>query len=202
MQNKGILLIISGPSGAGKGTVVNNLIGKGDYALSISATTRKPRSYEQEGVHYFFKEKQEFIKMIDNNEFIEYACFCDNYYGTPRTYVEKELLNGINVILEIEVQGALQVKEKYPEAVLIFMLPPSIKVLKSRLEGRGTEEKAAIEKRIIRAIEELEFFPEYEYLVINDEVEKAADDIELIVKNEKMRTFRNLDKIVEFKGEI
>jgi len=202
MQNKGILLIISGPSGAGKGTVVNNLIGKGDYALSISATTRKPRSYEQEGVHYFFKEKQEFIKMIDNNEFIEYACFCDNYYGTPRTYVEKELLNGINVILEIEVQGALQVKEKYPEAVLIFMLPPSIEVLKNRLEGRGTEEKAAIEKRIIRAIEELEFFPEYEYLVINDEVEKAADDIELIVKNEKMRTFRNLDKIVEFKGEI
>lgn len=202
MQDNGILLIISGPSGSGKGTVVNSLLDKGGFALSISATTRKPRNYEKEGIHYFFKDKDEFIQMIDEDELIEHACFCDNYYGTPRAYVSQKLSEGTNVILEIEVQGALQIKEKHPEAVLVFMLPPTIEDLRSRLEGRGTETKEAIGQRINRAVEELELLSQYDYLVINDEVENAAVDIEQIVKNEKQRAFRNLDFVAKFKGEI
>lgn len=202
MQEKGILLIISGPSGSGKGTVVSSLIEDQQYALSISATTRKPRNYEIDGIHYFFKEKEEFERMIDDNQFIEHACFCGNYYGTPKTYVEGKLEKGYNVILEIEVQGALQVKEKYPDAVLIFLIPPSLKVLRERLEGRGTEDRDTIEKRISRAAEEMEFLPQYDYIVINDEVENASKKIQTTVNAEKMRTFRNLEIMETFKGEI
>jgi len=202
MQDKGVLLIISGPSGSGKGTVVENLIKDGDYILSISATTRNPRNYEKEGEHYYFKEKNEFVEMIETGGFIEHACFCDNYYGTPKKRVEEKLAEGMNVILEIEVQGALQVREKMPDAVLVFLVPPSIKELENRLKGRNTESAEVIESRIKRAVEEIELLREYDYIVVNDEIDNAVSKIDTIVKTEKMRPFRNLETIKKLKGEI
>ena len=202
MQDKGVLLIVSGPSGSGKGTVVENLIKDGDYILSISATTRKPRNYEKEGEHYYFKEKNEFVEMIETNGFIEHACFCGNYYGTPKKRVEEKLAEGMNVILEIEVQGALQVREKMPDAVLVFLVPPSIKELENRLKGRNTESAEVIESRIKRAVEEIELLREYDYIVVNDEIDNAVSKIDTIVKTEKMRPFRNLETIKKLKGEI
>ena len=202
MDKKGILLIVSGPSGSGKGTVVSVLNEYTGYELSISATTRKPRPNEENGIHYFFKETEEFKQMIEKNLLLEHACFCENYYGTPRDNVEGKLNEGINVILEIEVQGALQVKEKYPEAVLIFLIPPSLEELQSRLVGRGTEDMDTINKRINRALEELEFLPKYDYVVINDKVESAVTKIKEVVEAEKMKSFRNLNLMETFKGEI
>lgn len=202
MNKKGILLIVSGPSGSGKGTVVSKLSNEQSYALSISATTRKPRPNEENGVHYFFKETKEFEDMIENNQLLEHACFCDNYYGTPIDYVEGKLTEGLNVILEIEVQGALQVKKKYPEAVLVFLVPPSLTELRSRLVGRGTEDIETINKRINRALEELDFLPQYDYVVINDEVDVAATKIMAVVEAEKMKSFRYLSLMETFKGEI
>lgn len=202
MNKKGILLIISGPSGSGKGTVVSKLSNEQSYALSISATTRKPRPNEENGIHYFFKETKEFEDMIESNQLLEHACFCDNYYGTPIDYVEGKLTEGMNVILEIEVQGALQVKKKYPEAVLVFLVPPSLTELRSRLVGRGTEDIETINKRINRALEELDFLPQYDYVVINDEVDVAATKIMAVVEAEKMKSFRYLSLMETFKGEI
>ncbi|MEA5084290.1 MAG: guanylate kinase [Lachnospiraceae bacterium] len=202
MNKKGILLIISGPSGSGKGTVVSKLSNEQSYALSVSATTRKPRPNEENGVHYFFKETKEFEDMIENNQLLEHACFCDNYYGTPRDYVDGKLTEGLNVILEIEVQGALQVKKKYPEAVLVFLVPPSLTELRSRLVGRGTEDIETINKRINRALEELDFLPQYDYVVINDEVDVAVTKIMAVVEAEKMKSFRYLSLMETFKGEI
>ena len=202
MDEKGILLIISGPSGAGKGTVVENLIKNGEYSLSISATTRKPRPYEQDGIHYFFKDKDDFDKMIEGGELLENACFCGNYYGTPKEYVKEQIDKGVNIILEIEVQGALQVKELYPEAVLIFLAPPSIGELEKRLVGRGTEDIRVVQKRIERAVEEMEYVCRYDYIVINDFVESAAKKIIDITSAEKARVFRNLEFYKTFKGEI
>ena len=202
MNKKGILLIVSGPSGSGKGTVVSKLSKEQSYALSISATTRMPRPNEENGIHYFFKETKEFEEMIENNKLLEHACFCDNYYGTPRDYVEGKLTDGFNVILEIEVQGALQVKKKYPEAVLVFLVPPSLTELRSRLVGRGTEDIDTINKRINRALEELDFLPQYDYVVINDEVDVAVTQIMAVVEAEKMKSFRYLSLMETFKGEI
>ena len=202
MNGNGILIIISGPSGSGKGTVVNNLVKRDDYSLSISATTRTPRPNEQEGVHYFFKTKDEFELMKKQNEFLEYACFCDNYYGTPKNYVEEQLKIGKNVILEIEVQGALQVKKFFPECVLVFLVAPNIDELRKRLVNRGTESNEVIQKRIDRAIQEMDFIPQYDYVIVNNSVEEAEKEIEVIVKAEKMKSFRNLNIINLFKGEI
>ena len=154
MSKKGILAIISGFSGAGKGTVVNRLLEKESYAVSISATTRKPRTGEVDGQNYFFRTKDEFEKMIANEQLIEYAEYVGNYYGTPKDYVFKKLDEGFDVILEIEMQGALKVKEKFPETALIFITPPSADELKKRLVGRGTETAEQIEKRMSRAVDE------------------------------------------------
>ena len=202
MKKQGILLIISGPSGSGKGTIVEQLCKKDDFSLSISATTRKPREYEENGVHYFFHTREEFEKMRERMELLEWAEFCGNYYGTPRKYVVEQLMAGRNVILEIEVQGALQVKQIYPDGVLIFMVPPNLEELGRRLTNRGTEDKETINRRMCRALEEMELVNEYDYLVVNDTVEQATADILTIVEAEKMKCSRNKDIKKIFKGEM
>lgn len=199
---KGVLLIISGPSGSGKGTIVEQLVSELGYCVSISATTRNPRPNEKDGIHYFFKTKEKFEKMIDNGELLEHAAFCGNYYGTPKKYVEEQLESGKNIILEIEVQGALQVKKKYNDAVLIFTMPPTLTELRRRLEFRGTETKEVIDARINRAEEELEFLPDYDYIVINDTVDEAVKDVDCIVKAERMKCSRNPELKNKFKGVV
>lgn len=202
MNKKGVLVIISGPSGSGKGTVVSELVKEEGYALSISATTRSPRNYEIEGEHYFFYSKEEFENMSSRGQLLEWAEFCGNCYGTPRAYVDNQLLQGKNVLLEIEVQGALQVKKVHPECILVFLIPPNLEELGKRLVCRGTEDKQAINRRIQRALLEIEFVSQYDYVVVNDKVEAAKEDLDRIVKAERMRCSRN-PKIKEiFKGEI
>ena len=166
MEKKGLLIVISGFSGVGKGTVVKRLVSDYGYSLSISATTRAPREGEVDGREYYFKSKEEFKNLIDYNGFIEWAVYVENYYGTPRAFVEKELAAGHNVILEIEVQGAMNIKEQYPDAVLIFLTAPNAEELKQRLIGRGTEEASVVEKRMKRAMEESEDMNQYEYIVM------------------------------------
>jgi guanylate kinase len=200
-NKKGIIVIISGPSGSGKGTIVRELLKEDGYALSISMTTRLPRIGEEEGIHYFFKSKSEFEKMIQNGALIEWAEFCENYYGTPKSYVEEKQREGKDVILEIEVQGALKVKAQNPEAVLIFIVPPSLSELKNRLIGRGTEKNVIIEKRLNRALEELDIIKEYDYLLVNDSINDAVGKIHTIVKAEHMKAIRNLDLIDKMKKE-
>ena len=201
-MRKGVLLIISGPSGSGKGTIVERLVSDLGYSVSVSATTRSPRPNEEEGIHYFFKSADSFKAMIDHEELLEHAQFCGNYYGTPIKYVESQLEEGKNIILEIEVQGAFQVKRKYEDAVLIFTMPPTLKELRRRLEFRGTEDKETIDRRIKRAEEELELLDKYDYIVINDTVDEAVKDIDCIVKAERMKCSRNPGIQSKFKGDV
>jgi len=192
MNKKGILTVLSGFSGAGKGTLMKRLLelhGE-DYALSVSATTRKPREGEEEGIAYFFKEKTEFEEMIKEKAFLEYAQYCENYYGTPKAYVEKKLAEGKNVLLEIEIQGALKVKEQFPDTLLVFVTPPSVEELEHRLTGRGTEEMSVIEKRLHRAIEEAEGVENYDYLLINDELDVCVEELHQIIRCEHYRMQR------------
>lgn len=196
MSRKGILSIVSGFSGAGKGTVMKALLSKYDnYALSISATSRAPRVGEQEGREYFYKTVEQFEEMIKNNELIEYAQYVGNYYGTPKAYVEQMLNEGKDVILEIELQGALQVKEKLPDTVLIFITPPSADELKNRLIGRGTEDMATIEARLRRAAEEAEYMPQYDYILINDKLDECVDELHQLIQSEKSKVCRNIENI-------
>ncbi len=174
MSKKGIIAIISGFSGAGKGTVVGELTKKYGYAVSVSATTRKPREGEEEGKSYFFKTKEEFEQMIEADELIEYARYIDNYYGTPKAYVMEQINNGKDVLLEIEMQGALKVKEKFPEVSLIFITTPSVKELRRRLEKRGTEGAEVIDKRLARAKEECDYMESYDYIVENAGLEECV----------------------------
>ncbi|WP_419508591.1 guanylate kinase [Blautia sp.] len=191
-MSKGVLTVVSGFSGAGKGTVMKRLIQKyDDYALSISVTTRNPREGERDGIEYFFKTKEEVEAMIENDEFLEYARYVDNYYGTPRFYVEEMLAKGKNVILEIEIQGAMQIKAKNPEAVLVFVTPPSFEELRNRLVGRGTETADVIESRLRRASEEAEGMPSYDYILVNDQVEDCVDRLHQIILSERAKTQRN-----------
>lgn len=191
-MSKGVLTVVSGFSGAGKGTVMKRLIQKyDDYALSISVTTRKPREGERDGIEYFFKTKEEVETMIENDEFLEYARYVDNYYGTPRFYVEEMLAKSKNVILEIEIQGAMQIKAKNPEAVLVFVTPPSFEELRNRLVGRGTETADVIESRLRRASEEAEGMPSYDYILVNDQVEDCVDRLHQIILSERAKAQRN-----------
>lgn len=187
-MDKGVLVVVSGLSGAGKGTICKRLLEKyPDYVLSVSATSRKPRKGEENGREYFFITKEEFEEMIRDGKLLEYARYVENYYGTPREWVEQQLESGKNIILEIELQGAFQVREKIPDAVLIFILPPDMDELKRRLINRGTETMEEIEKRLERAVEEMAFIPEYDYVIVNDEVEKSVDMLHNIVRSEKER---------------
>ena len=182
MKNKGILIIISGFSGAGKGTLVKKLLQTHDnYALSISMTTRQPREGERDGVEYFFRDKEQFEQTIAENGLIEYACYCGNYYGTPKAYVEEQLAAGKDVILEIEIQGALKVKEQFPESLLMFVTPPSAAELERRLVGRGTESAEVISKRLARASEESEGIEAYDYIVVNDDLEECVEEVHCLV---------------------
>lgn len=182
MKRVGVLSVISGFSGVGKGTIVKKLVEEQGYALSISATSRAPRQGEVHGREYFFLTREEFHSMIENDGLIEWAEYVSNFYGTPREYVEERLAGGKDVILEIEPQGALKVKAQYPEAVLIFIVPPNAKELENRLIGRGTEEIETIKKRLKRAAEETSFIENYEYIVINDDIEDAVSDIHHIIQ--------------------
>ncbi|GAB6157368.1 guanylate kinase [Desulfotomaculum varum] len=191
MNKQGLLIVISGPSGAGKGTVCQRLLQRNqDLCLSVSCTTRPPRPGEQEGINYFFVDRPTFEQMIANNQLLEYAKVYDNYYGTPLNYVQEKLAAGQDVILEIDIQGALQVKQKYPQGVLIFLVPPSLSLLKERLIKRGTDSPESIASRLRCVYDELTNTGRYDYLVINDTVEKAVDQIESIIKAEKCRPSR------------
>ena len=203
MNKKGILIVVSGFSGAGKGTLMKEIMKQYDnYALSISATTRKPREGEVDGREYFFHTVDEFEKMIAQDELIEYAKYVDNYYGTPRAYVEEKLEEGKDVILEIEIQGALKVKEKFPETLLLFVTPPNVEILRNRLIGRGTETMEVIESRMKRAIDESEGMDSYDYLVINDDLQECVEEMHHIIQEEHKRTFRNTDFIEQIKREL
>ncbi len=183
MSKRGILAIISGFSGAGKGTIVGELVKKYGYAISISATTRSPREGEEEGVNYFFKSREAFEEMIDREEFIEYAQYVGNYYGTPKSYVMQQLDAGRDVLLEIEMQGALKVKEKFPEVTLIFITPPNVSELRRRLEGRGTETQEVIDQRIARAKEECAYMQKYDYIVVNDQLEACVEEMHALLQS-------------------
>lgn len=203
MGERGILIVVSGFSGAGKGTVMKEIMGRyGNYALSISATTRKPRPGEEEGREYFFKTAEEFEKMIAKDQLIEYARYVDNYYGTPRAYVEEQLEAGKDVILEIEIQGALKVKEKFPETLLLFVTPPTAKELRSRLKGRGTETEDVIDFRMNRAKEEAEGMNRYDYLIVNDVLEECVEQVHRIIQGEHRRSYRNMAFIERMKEEL
>lgn len=204
LEKKGILIVVSGFSGAGKGTLMKELLKKypDDYALSISATSRKPREGEQEGVEYFFKTREEFEKMIEEEELVEYAQYVGNYYGTPKAYVEEQLEAGKDVILEIEIQGASKIKEKFPQTVLMFVTPPSAEELKNRLVERGTEDMETIERRLSRAVEEAEGIEAYDYLVVNDILEICVEEMHQIISNEHTRISRNLPAIEQMREEL
>ena len=186
-DEKGLLIVVSGPAGSGKGTVNQRLLETGDFVFSVSATTRAPRPGEVDGVNYHYIAREEFEARIARGELLEHTQYCGNYYGTLRSETDAVLASAKNLLLEIEVEGAMNIKRQYPEAVLIMLLPPSYKVLEARLRGRGTETEEVIRKRMARAREELEYLPRYDYVVYNQEggVEQAAAEIRAIVTAEK-----------------
>lgn len=203
LNQKGIIIVVSGFSGAGKGTVMKALTAKYDkYALSISATTRNPRPGEENGREYFFVSNEEFEKLIKENGLIEHAGYVDHYYGTPRKFVEDQLDAGKDVILEIEIQGALQIKEQYPEAVLLFIMPPSAMELKKRLTGRGTETEEVIAQRLKRAKEESVGIEKYDYIVVNDDLDECVEQVHDIISAAHMSPSRNLDFINTIRNEL
>lgn len=204
INKKGLLLVVSGPSGTGKGTICKDIVAKHEAInLSISATTRNPRVGEAEGKSYFFKTKEEFEAMVDRGEFLEHAMIYDNYYGTPKKAIFDELDKGRDVILEIEMQGAMQIKEVYPQAVFIFVLPPSLQELRNRIVGRGTETEEQIEKRFNSAYDEIKLLGDYDYFIFNNIVEKSSEEILNILEVEKNKVSRYKKDILDmFEKEI
>ena len=203
MKKTGILAVISGFSGAGKGTIVNRLLDRYDgYALSVSATTRKARDGEEEGVHYFYKSHDEFEKMIQNDELVEYARYLDNYYGTPRQFVREKIEAGLDVILEIDVQGALQIKEKFPQTLLIFVTPPSIDELVKRLRGRGTETEEQIRGRIDRARQEVVYMDRYDFILVVEDPDTGVKKLNELLSSAHNTPERSKELISALKAQL
>ncbi|HJA70478.1 MAG TPA: guanylate kinase [Candidatus Lachnoclostridium stercoravium] len=203
MKNKGILAVVSGFSGAGKGTLMKALLQNYDnYALSISATTRSPREGEADGREYFFLTEEAFEEKIRNNELIEYARYVNHYYGTPRDYVEQKMAEGKDVILEIEIQGALKVKEQYPDAILLFVMPPNALTLKNRLTGRGTETEEVIDARLKRAADEAEGIEAYDYILINDDLDACVEQMHCLIQGQHCRVSQNLELIQQMRSQL
>lgn len=203
-QKKGLVVVLSGFSGAGKGTIMKHLLNKypGMYNLSISATTRGRRQGEEEGREYFFKTREEFDRMVANNEFLEHATFNGNSYGTPKAYVQKLIDEGKDVILEIEVNGALQVKKIFPDALLLFVTPPSATELKNRLVGRGTETADVVAQRLSISSKESLLMPKYDYLVINDQIDESVERVHMIIQSAHYATKANSAQIAELQEEL
>ncbi len=202
-KKQGQLIVVSGPSGAGKDTIVNKVVENNkNIWISVSATSRKPRKGEVEGVNYFFLEKEDFEEKINNNYFLEYAEYANNYYGTPKEKIVEKLEKGIDVILVIEIQGAKKIKELVPEALFIFIMPPSEKTLLSRLKNRQTENKEKIIERFNIAYKEINEVTKYNYVVVNDKLDEAVDKVESIIKAEKCRVDRIEEMLVANKEEI
>ena len=203
MKKQGTLVFVSGFAGTGKGTVIKELLKRYDsYALSISATTRNPRPGEVDGREYFFKTTEEFEQMIKDNEFVEHACYVGNYYGTPKKYVQEQLAEGKDVILEIEIQGALNIKSQFPNALLLFIAPPSADVLKERLVGRGTETQEVIEQRLARAVEESMGIENYDYLVVNDDLDECVENVHQMIQSAGWKMTRRLNDVEELRKQI
>ncbi|MGN1382899.1 MAG: guanylate kinase [Eubacterium sp.] len=202
-EKRGKLFVISGPSGAGKGTICKRLIEDSrpeDLALSVSMTTRAPREGEVDGVSYFFKTKEEFEKEIEQGGLLEYAAVYENYYGTPKAYVEEKLDAGTDVILEIDIQGAMNVKKSRPESTFIFILPPSMDVLRKRLIGRGTETEEAVELRLSKTKSEVSHIRDYDYYVVNDDLEQAVSEAEAILTAEHQKVDDGVDELLKNYG--
>jgi guanylate kinase len=200
----GILTVVSGFSGSGKGTIMKELIRRyeSDYALSVSATTREPRAGEENGREYFFKTREEFEKMIEKNELIEYALYVENYYGTPKRYVEEQLEAGKDVILEIEVQGARKVREQFPDTLLLFVTPPDADTLRKRLIGRGTETAEVVEARLSKAYQESFCMEDYDFLIINDQLDDCVEEVHSIIRNAHKEMSRNQAFIHQMQNEL
>lgn len=203
MNRQGILVVVSGFSGAGKGTLMKELLSRyEDYALSVSATTRQPREGERDGVEYFFVSKEQFQQMIEEHKLIEYAQYVNHYYGTPKKYVEKKMAEGKDVILEIEIQGALKIKKQFPEALLLFVTPPSAEELRRRLVGRGTESLEVINARLRRAAEEAAGMEAYDYLLVNDDIDRCVEEMHRLIQLQHNRTFYHLDFLSRMREEL
>ena len=203
MDHQGILVVVSGFSGAGKGTLMKELLKQYDnYALSVSATTRQPREGEKDGEDYFFVSREYFQQMIEEGRLVEYAQYVNHYYGTPRDYVEKKMAEGKDVILEIEIQGALKVKKRFPDALLIFVTPPSAQELRRRLVGRGTETIEVIGARLRRAAEEASGMEAYDYLLINDEIDACVEQMHQLITLQHSKTCYHLDFLSRMREEL
>lgn len=203
MNHQGILVVVSGFSGAGKGTLMKELLKRYDnYALSISATTRAPREGETDGKEYFFVTKEQFEKMRDERKLVEYAQYVNNYYGTPKEYVEQKMAEGKDVILEIEIQGALKVKKRFPDALLLFVTPPSAEELRRRLVGRGTETLEVINARLARAAEEASGMEAYDYLLINDDLDRCVEEMHQLIQLQHRKTSYHLDFLSKMREDL
>lgn len=203
MEHKGILIVVSGFAGTGKGTLMRELLKNYDnYALSVSATTRAPRAGEEDGIHYFFLTKEKFEQMIEQDELLEYARYVDNYYGTPKSYVDRQLKLGKDVILEIEIQGALKIKEKFPDALLLFVMPPSAEELKKRLVGRGTETPKVIDARLKRAVEEAQGIEKYDFIAVNDDLDTCTRELHGIIQAAHFVPSRKTEFINQLRTEL
>ena len=203
MSEQGVMVVISGFSGSGKGTLMKALLERyPNYALSVSCTTRAPRPGEVNGRDYYFVSEEEFCRMIRDGELVEYACYCGRYYGTPRAYVEQRMAEGKDVLLEIEIQGALQIKEKFPETVLIFVLPPSAAELKNRLCGRGTETEDVINARLHRAVEEAQDMDRYDYLLVNDDLESCVSLLHQVIQSQHFKAASQKERIDTIRQEL